>query len=568
MRDTYVRPAGIPAACLVPPELQPDYTEVPGCELPATANVAAALLDERVARGNGGQVAAVHAESGRSFTFTELAEESTRLARALVTLGLEPGDRIAFRSPNRPEMLLAVCAAWKAGGVVVPTPLQARPDELRYFLDDAGAKALLLVGGDQDPGAVRDGVAGTAVGHVLSVPAGPGEAALRTTGSAPVDSPWPRLGEGPLPASAELPETSADSVAVLWHTGGTTGRPKGCYHTHRRFLLGGHAVRDALEVGPGQRWAAAAPVGHALGLMYHTVFTLLHGATAVFIEEFRDPAAVVRAIDRHGVNTFTAIMASWAAMLGVDGLSDHDLSSLNRGYAMWQTASAAGVRARWEAHGLDLMNNYGSTAFGTWPVLPRRGEPFPPASLGRPAAGYEVTAVERDGDRLTPVTGGMGQLAVRGPTGLTYWNRPELQRRDVVDGWTLADDLIEFDPTGNISYLGRTDFLISTAGYKVAPVEVEAVLATHDAVQEVAVVGSPDPIRQEVVMAFVVPGPAAQAGEALAADLRDWARAKLSPYKCPRRVEFVDRLPRDAVGKVQTGVLKEWAMSRNEESGR
>jgi 2-aminobenzoate-CoA ligase len=246
-------------------------------------------------------------------------------------------------------------------------------------------------------------------------------------------------------------------------------------------------------------------------------------------------------------------------MLEVDGFANHDLSSLRRGYAMWQTASSSSVRDRWEAQGIQLLNNYGSTAFATWPLVPRRGEWFRPASLGRPLPGYEIEVVEREGDRLTQVTGRMGQMAVRGPTGLTYWNRPDLQRRDVVDGWTVADDLIEFDETGNATYLGRSDYLISTAGFKVAPAEVEAVLGRHPAVAEVAVVGAPDPMRQEVVMAFVVVREGIRAGEDLANQLREAVKRSLSPYKYPRRVEFVDRLPRDGVGKVQVAILQKWA---------
>jgi 2-aminobenzoate-CoA ligase len=253
-------------------------------------------------------------------------------------------------------------------------------------------------------------------------------------------------------------------------------------------------------------------------------------------------------------------MATWARMLEAQEAAPRDLSSLQRAYAMWQTASSAAVREGWKKRGLELMNNYGSTAFATWPLTPRLGEAFPPGSLGRPLPGYDVRTIPLGVEGATePVAGGVGRMAVRGPTGLTYWERPDLQRRDVVDGWTLADDLIEFDASGNAAYLGRTDYLISTAGYKVAPAEVESVLAGHPAVREVAVIGAPDPIRQEVVMAFVAVADGVRAVDALAGELQDYVKASLSPYKYPRRIRFVDRLPRDGVGKVQGKVLKQWA---------
>jgi 2-aminobenzoate-CoA ligase len=282
------------------------------------------------------------------------------------------------------------------------------------------------------------------------------------------------------------PPPPADPPAVLWHTGGTTGTPKGCYHTQRRFLLGGIAAGLVTGAGRGERWAAAAPIGHALGFLHYTTYTLLHGATAVLIEDFHQPEALLRAIRERRVDTFTAISASWAGMLDAMRAGAEPVTSvapLRRAYAMWQSASSSDVYDWWKAHGVDLMNNFGSTAFATWVLAPRAGDVLPAASLGRPAPGYRAAAIEPDGDPPVEVpVGSPGRLAVKGPTGLTYWNRPVDQRRDVVGGWTLVDDLIRFDTDGNAAYLGRTDFLISTAGYKVASAEVEEVIARHPGV--------------------------------------------------------------------------------------
>jgi 2-aminobenzoate-CoA ligase len=272
----------------------------------------------------------------------------------------------------------------------------------------------------------------------------------------------------------------------------------------------------------------------------------------------------LEAIGTHRVDTFTAISATWARLLEVlDRVGgSNDTSSLRRAYAMWQSASASDIYDGWRARGVELLNNFGSTAFATWVLVPqpRPGEQVPRASLGRPTPGYEVKAIDAEATGVQSVPAGTtGRMAVRGPTGLTYWNRLENQRRDVVQGWTLVDDLIRFDADGNADYFGRTDYVISTAGYKVAPVEVERVLAKHPAVREVGVVGTPDAIRQEVVTAFVALKPGALPGDELRRELQDLAKAELSPYKYPRRVEFVSALPRDPVGKVQPRVLQEWA---------
>jgi 2-aminobenzoate-CoA ligase len=226
---------------------------------------------------------------------------------------------------------------------------------------------------------------------------------------------------------------------------------------------------------------------------------------------------------------------------------------------MWQTASSTDVRTGWKSRGIELINNFGSTSFATWALLPRHDEEFAPASLGKPLPGYDIIAATVADGTVTPKTDGPGQMAWKGLTGLTYWNRPELQVRDVVDGWSLSDDLILFDETGNADYLGRTDYMISTAGYKVAPAEVEIALSEHPVVREVSVVGAPCPIRQEIVVAFVALQQGAESGPELARELQTHVKSRLSPYKYPRRVYFVDAIPRDAVGKVRGRVLQEWA---------
>src|SRR5262249_45000879 len=161
-------------------------------------------------------------------------------------------------------------------------------------------------------------------------------------------------------------------------------------------------------------------------------------------------------------------------------------TALTRGFAMWQSSSAAEVAEGWRRRGIELLNNFGSTAFATWVLVPPLDRPVPQASLGQPAPGYEVLAVDPDlSQELRPVTAGEpGRMVVRGPTGLTYWRLPARQRADVRFSWSLQDDLIRFDGSGLADYLGRTDFMISTAGHKVAPVEVETALSSHPAVHE------------------------------------------------------------------------------------
>lgn len=552
MKDLYPL-RGDRGGLLVPPAAQPDYDESAAAALPPGANVGVHLSDLQVAQGRGGWTAAIHGETGRAYTFADLARESDRLAGGLQALGIAPGDRVAYRSPNVPELLIVLLAVWKAGATAVPVPVQATARDLRFYLDDTGARLLIAHERAGDLDAMRETARGTRVDEILAF----GDSlAAAPAGFRP-------LAAVCLAQAADFagPAAADDDLAILWHTGGTTGQPKGCYHTHRRFLMGGHAIGRGTGIAPGERWMAAAPMGHALGLIYHTIYTLLHGACVILAEDFHDPRNLLACVARHRVDTLTALSASWLKMLeAAEADPGLDASSIRRAYAMWQSASSSDVYDRWQARGVTLLNNFGSTAFATWVLVPRPGEPSPRAALGRPTPGYRVEAVEVEGDRVTILPrGAIGRMAVRGPTGLTYWNRPGLQARDVVAGWTLSDDLIRYDEAGHVHYLGRTDYMISTSGFKVAPAEVEEAMARHPAVQEVAVVPAPCPIHQQKVVAFVALRPGHAPGPELARALRDFTRAELVAYKAPRHVEFVAALPRDHVGKVQTRIVGDWA---------
>lgn len=549
MPDIYPDYPALPAEWLVRPEDQPDYLELPGVILDESVSLGAALSDAQVARGLGEQVAIIHHETGVQLTFGDISRRSDALAEGLLTLGVAPGDRVGIRSPNCPEGIVAAVAVWKTGAVVVPIPFIARSSELDFYFTDTRPKVLIADGRAEDVPMVIDRARAGDVAHVITfgVEKAPEGA---TTWQDAVANSTPRQ-----QANVQL-----DGVAVVWHTGGTTGTPKGCYHTQRRFLLAGLSYGMATQAGPGQRWAAAAPIGHALGLIHHTIFTLLHGATIVLIERYPDPANLLAAINQHAVTTFTAITSSWARMADVLDRGECSApTTLRTGFAMWQSSSSSDVADSWRAHGVTLLNNFGSTAFATWVLIPRMGETVPQGALGSPAPGYEVCVVEASTGERVP-DGEIGQMSVRGVSGLTYWRLPDKQRDDVRNGWIYVDDLVQDMGAEVYAYLGRTDFLISTAGHKVAPSEVENVLSQHPGVKEVVVIGLPDPIRQEAVAAFVVVADGVDADDDLRRELQTLVKTQLSPYKYPRVVEFLDALPRDHVGKVQPKLVREHAM--------
>jgi 2-aminobenzoate-CoA ligase len=557
MRDVYPRLDTLPHEWLTDPADQPEYLGLPGVDLDEGTDLGSMLCDAQVAGGLGSALAIVHHETGRTLTFGELAMASDRAAAAFADLGVRPGDRVALRGGNCPELIIAAIATWKIGAVVTLIPPLARAPEVEFFLADTVPRLLVLTQAEGDEiGSLLERTAGLTVVSVEARPRAQPWQALA----------WHALLEtaGPRPVVG----TDLDRVAIVWHTGGTTGRPKGCYHTQRRFLLGGLSLGMATGAAPGQRWAAAAPMGHALGFIHSTNFTLLNGVTLVIVSDFARPAVMLKALARHDVTQFTAITASWAGMLeALEASEAPEPAALTRGFAMWQSSSASQVAAGWRRRGIELLNNFGSTAFATWVLVPPLDRPVPQAALGAPAPGYEVTAVDpdlKDGPQPLPA-GEPGRMAVRGPTGLTYWRLPDKQRADVRFGLSLQDDLIRFDADGLAEYLGRTDFMISTAGHKIAPVEVETVLSRHPAVREAVVFGLPDGTRWETVAAFVVLHKDFDSCDDLRRELQDFVKSRLAPYKYPRRLEFVEAIPRDSVGKVQPRILREIVLAADQE---
>lgn len=554
MSDSYPTNGSIPPEWLVPEDGQPAYVGAPAETDGRRANLPDLLVDRHVRAGRGDVAAIVQADTGETWTYRDLQEQTRRAAAVLASLGVQAGDRVAIRSGNRAEVVILYVAAWRLGAVAAPTPPQARRTEIPFFVKDTGAKVLLVAN-------KGDYIAETAaclpeldsLKAIVAYPDSPGAPFLA----------WSDLLVD-VDVDADVPgrEPKPDEVAVVWHTGGSTGIPKACYHTAYRLVHSAQPSVAAYGVELGDVHMFPAPVGHAAGWLSRTTFSLLPGITFVELEDFTDGAKILAGITEHRVNWFLGLPVTWAAMLAAyeKAPERYDLSSLERTHAPFIAASGGWLYDAWARHGLELLNPMGSTAFGNWFIVPRHGEKNPPMTLGRPIEGFEARIVVPYSSPLHDVPPGeVGQLAIRGPSGLTYWNRPELQERDIREGWTVIDDLARLDEDGFYWYLGRSDMMISTSGYKVAPLEVEKAISSHPLVREVAVTGAPDEVRGEIVMAWVVLRDDANTDATTATEIQQHVRDQISPYKYPRRIAFLTELPHDPLGKVVIKKVVGWA---------
>jgi 2-aminobenzoate-CoA ligase len=482
-----------------------------GLDYPQQLNAAAVLLGEpRFA-----ERACVVGEGG-TWTYAELRSRAEAVAATLVEEGgLVAGNRVLLHGPNSPELIAGWFGILLAGGVVVATMPLLRSGELTKVVEKAQ------------------------VTHAL--------ADARVADAVP-DVAWrSELGDF-APASFEPVPTDAEDVAIIAFTSGTTGQPKGCVHLHRDLLatcdtFGAQVLRPRED----DVFTATPPVAFTFGLGVNVLFPLRVGASTVPIGR---PAldTLVDAIERHAITTLSTAPTMYRAMLREADLAR--VSSLRACVSAGEPLPAAVATAWTERTGVRIIDGIGSTEM-LHIFIGSPAEETRPGSVGRPVPGYEAAVVD---DAMQPVAPGeVGRLAVRGPTGCRYLDDPR-QADYVVDGWNLTGDAFRRDEDGYFWFAARNDDLIVSAGYNISPLEVEGALLQHDAVAECAVVASPDEDRGHVVKAFVVLADGTTGD--LTAALQQHVKERIAPYKYPRRIEFVDDLPRTLTGKVQRAVLR------------
>jgi 2-aminobenzoate-CoA ligase len=548
--DTFCRDA------LPPRELWPRLllTELPELAYPRRLNAAEALLDARVAQGDGERTALVSPTA--RWSYRELLATVDRIARVLVEdLGLVPGNRVLLRSPNTP--LLAACwlAVVKAGGVVVCTMPLLRTRELAYILAKARIRLALTDArlARECEEAMRQATSGAAgsEGRVVRFQGesagedGSLAASLEIPPGASLDASLETLMRDK-PAGFAACDTAADDVAAILFTSGTTGQAKGTLHFHRDLLaITDCFARHLLRPRPEDLFCGSPSLAFAYGIGGLLLFPLRFGAAALLLEQ-PTPAQLLEAIQRHRATICFTVPTAYRALCVLAG--SFDLRSLRLAISAGEVLPVATYEAWLRETGLPILDGIGATEMLNHFISNAPGDQRP-GSTGRPIPGYRARIVDEEGAEVPP--GVVGRLAVQGPTGCRYLDDPERQRTYVQDGWNLTGDAYAQDEDGYFWYQARSDDMIVSAGHNIAPQEVEGVLLEHPLVKECAVVGVADEERGQAVKAFVVLNPEAEPEGETVRELQEWVRAQIAPFKYPRRVEFVASLPRTETGKLQ-----------------
>ncbi len=522
---------------LPPADQLPDFL-LDGFDYPDHLNAAVELTDRMVDRGFGDHTALIG--NGRMRTYKELTDWSNRIAHALVeTYGVQPGNRVLIRSANNPAMVACWLAATKAGAVVVNTMPMLRAGELAQIIDKAEISIALC-----DTRLLEDLVTCAKSSAFLKTVVG-------FDGTANHDAELDRVALSK-PVRFDAVRTGRDDVALLGFTSGTTGAPKATMHFHRDLLIiaDGYA-REVLQVTPADVFVGSPPLAFTFGLGGLAIFPLRFGAAAALLEQ-ATPANMIDIIQTHRATICFTAPTAYRVMLKAMA-EGADLSSLRAAVSAGETLPAP-VYDDWIAKtGKPMLDGIGATEMLHIFVTNRFGD-HAPASTGRPVTGYQARIVD-EAMQDVPV-GEVGRLAVRGPTGCRYL-ADDRQTKYVRDGWNLTGDSFWQDEAGRFHFAARSDDMIISAGYNIAGPEVEAALLSHPAVLECAVIGVADADRGMLVQAHVVLAPGHAPGDDLVKLLQDHVKATIAPYKYPRRIVFLEALPKTQTGKIQRFRLKE-----------
>ncbi|MFM9376801.1 class I adenylate-forming enzyme family protein [Gordonia sp. VNK21] len=496
----------------------------------------ARILDDRARLT---PAASAYVDGGARFTFGEAAARVRVLAGWLSSQGVEPGDRILLVAKNGEFAATTVFAASHLGAAVVMANWRLSPAEIAYVVDDSRPSAVLYDSAFEEMldrvTRLRGAFSGAMMRH------GSGSASVAEYGT---------VQSSAVPVTAPA-AGNPSATAVIMYTSGTTGRPKGAEITGANLFWSAQGMSSSIEWEAAHRFLLAAPMFHIGGLA-PLFANVLRGSTTVFLADF-DPVEVWETIRAERITTMMTVPAMLAAMAQAAATTEVDATSLVN-VTCGGSAVPVGLIDTFTRLGVDVQVVYGLTEFsgGLAYYLPSMGQEHR-GSQGRPVFYADVAIIAPDTERRLP-DGQVGEIICHGPQRFAgYLGNPRATREALTsDGWYRTGDVGFIDEAGMLTVVDRIKDMIISGGENIYPAEVEAVLLSHPAIADAAVVGVADEKWGEVPVAYVVADPSIGEYEIL-----QFTRERLARYKQPKRVEVVQVLPRNAVGKIQKGRLRE-----------
>jgi O-succinylbenzoate-CoA ligase len=485
---------------------------------------------------------------GRRLSYTELNAATNRVANALLGLGVRKGDRVALLLMNGAEFVEGFFAAAKIGAVVVPLNWRLVPDELEFILADSGAK-VLLYSEEFAANAAELHSRGSRTAVEAWVQAGGTPADFAANFDA-----WAAMG-----SDAEPPVRGADDdLMFIMYTSGTTGLPKGVMHSHSTVLWSMLTIAATADTHYADRYLISLPMFH-VGALAPVLGSLYRGVTLVILKAF-DPKLSWELIGAEKITTTLMVPVMLQFMLAVYKPEEHDPSSLR-----WVMSGAAPVPVSliktYQEMGIEIHQVYGLTeTCGPGCLIIGDDAVERAGSCGKAFFHTDVRVVNDDGHDVAP--GETGEVVIKGPHVMVgYWNRPEATAETIVDGWLHTGDVATMDSDGFVTIMDRVKDMLISGGENVYPAEIENVVLAHPGVADVGVIGVPSAKWGESPLAVVV-----KKDESLTeAEVMEWCKGKLAPFKLVKAVVFTTDIPRNPSGKILKRVLRDqYVITANE----
>ena len=514
-------------------------------ELPGQYNLVDHFVDRHLREGHGDHTAIV--SGSRRLTYAEIAAQVNRVGHGLRKLGLQEEQRVLLVLPDIPEFAAAYFGTMKIGAVAVPTSTALRAKDYSYFLEESRARVAIVHSSLLDEFApalygqrycANIVVCGEPVGRYIH---------------------WDRFTED-VPPQLEASPTSKDDVALWLWTSGSTGRPKAAVHLHRDWVYCcEYYGRGVLGIHAEDVTFSSSKLFHAYGLGNGLMFPFHVGATTILYPGKPQAKVILEALQANRPTLFFSVPTLYAAMLQESERTAYHLNSVRLAASAAEPLPAEIFR-RWnERFGVEILDGIGSTEVLHIYLSARAGQ-VRAGSTGQAVPGYELALVDHAGQPVPP--GMIGDLLVAGPsTASCYWNRPDLSQDRMRGRWFFTGDKYQIDEDGYYWYAGRSDDMFRVSGQWVSPIEVECALIEHSSVLEAAVIAFEEQTGLHTPKAFVVLREGHSASAELAKGLQDFVKQRITPYKYPRRIEFLAELPKTAAGKLLRYKLREMSRS-------
>jgi long-chain acyl-CoA synthetase len=458
-------------------------------------------------------------------TYEQLDQMSARVGTMLKQKGVAVGDRVGVMLPNVPYFPIVYYGILRIGAAVVPMNVLLKERETGFYLKDSGAKAIFAWHDFLDAAAHGAEDAGAEVIDVA-----PAEFAQELAQFEP---------------TAEVVQRSADDLAVILYTSGTTGTPKGAELTHANLGSNVGTVLEMFKISPDDTVLGALPLFHSFGQTCSMNACIKGGGCLTLLPRF-EPAKALEMFSRDKVTVFMGVPTMYGAMLHDPSASSADTSTLRMAVSGGASLPGELMRAFEQQFGCAILEGYGLSETSPVASFNQPGQERKVGSIGTPVPGVEMKIVSEDGDELPQ--GEPGEIAIKGPNVMRgYWNRPDATAEVMRGDWFLSGDVGKKDEDGYYFIVDRIKDLIIRGGYNVYPREVEEVLYEHPAIREAAVVGVPhDEFGEEIGAAVALK----EGADATADEIQAFVKEQVAAYKYPRQVWIVDDLPKGPTGKI------------------